>query len=133
MAHELSPKRLEKLKDSYIANEVKTIRIMSEIYCHDHHLRQGSQNLCDECQDFVDYATKRLACCPYGASKPVCNKCKIHCFQKDYKTLAKKIMAYSGPRLLWTHPILAMRHVVAMFRKAPDKPRISRSKNLSRT
>ncbi len=131
MANQLSPKRLEQLKDPYIANEVKTIKIMTDIYCHGHahgHSQSEDLALCEKCQDFLDYATKRLACCPYGAKKPVCKKCKIHCFQKDYKSKAKEIMSYAGPRLLWKHPILACRHIAASFRQAPEKPRNAGSK-----
>ncbi len=122
MQHELSPKRLERLKDPYIADEVKTIQFMTEIYCRKHHGSESGQ-LCEDCKDFLAYATKRLACCPYGAEKPVCKKCKIHCFQKEYKDKAKEIMSFSGPRLMARHPILSARHVVAMFRKALDKPK----------
>ena len=124
MKYELSEKRLERLSDPYIAQEVKTIEIMSRIYCLAHHKDRVKENgLCDECREFVEYATKRLACCPYGANKPVCKNCRIHCFQKSYKDRAKEIMGYAGPRLVFTHPILTARHVAALFRKAPDKPR----------
>lgn len=122
LAHELSEKRLERLKDPYIAKEVQTIRVMTEIFCADHH-GTAKGELCPSCKDFLAYATKRLASCPFGAEKPICKKCKIHCFQKEYKTLAKEIMAYAGPRMILPHPILAMRHVIAMFREAPEKPR----------
>uniref|UniRef100_UPI00402A9FBB nitrous oxide-stimulated promoter family protein n=1 Tax=Turicimonas muris TaxID=1796652 RepID=UPI00402A9FBB len=54
--------------------------------------------------------------------KPVCGSCKIHCFGKGYKEKAKEIMAFSGPRLILKHPYLSFRHLVALFRTAPDKP-----------
>jgi hypothetical protein len=120
MAHELSEKRKERLKDPYLQKEVLTIRLMTEIYCRGHHGKE--QTLCPECRDFADYAVKRIACCPYGRNKPVCKKCKIHCFQKSYKDRAREIMAYAGPRLLLRHPVLSFRHLCAVFRAAPNKP-----------
>lgn len=127
MAHELSEKRLERLKDPYIAAEVRTIDVMARIYCKGRH-GAHENGLCEECADFVAYATKRLACCPFGADKPVCKKCKIHCFQASYKDKAKDIMAYAGPRLTYTHPVMALRHIAALFREAPEKPKAAKPK-----
>ena len=31
-------------------------------------------------------------------------------------------MAFSGPKLLLKHPILSMRHILALFREPPEKP-----------
>lgn len=116
----LSEKREAQLRLPYMAEEVKTIRIMTEIYCHAHH--HTKEGLCPECEEFYLYAVKRIACCPFGEDKPVCGKCKIHCFGKGFKEKAKEIMAFSGPKLLFKHPWLSMRHVMALFREAPEKP-----------
>ena len=107
----LSEKREQQLKLPYIAKDVETIRIMTEIYCHAHH--NTKEGLCPECEEFYLYSVKRLACCPFGEKKPVCAKCKIHCYGKGYKERAKEIMAFSGPKLLLKHPILSMRHIMA--------------------
>ena len=115
----LSEKREQQVKHPYIAKDVETIRIMTEIFCHAHH--DTKEGMCPECEDFYLYAVKRLACCPFGEKKPVCGSCKIHCFGKGYKEKAKEIMAFSGPRLILKHPYLSFRHLVAFFRTAPDK------------
>ncbi len=116
----LSEKREQQVKHPYIAKDVETIRIMTEIFCHAHH--DTKEGMCPECEDFYLYAVKRLACCPFGEKKPVCGSCKIHCFGKGYKEKAKEIMAFSGPRLILKHPYLSFRHLVALFRTAPYKP-----------
>ena len=116
----LSEKREQQVKHPYIAKDVETIRIMTEIFCHAHH--DTKEGMCPECEDFYLYAVKRLACCPFGEKKPVCGSCKIHCFGNVYKEKAKEIMAFSGPRLILKHPYLSFRHLVALFRTAPDKP-----------
>ena len=116
----LSEKREQQVKHPYIAKDVETIRIMTEIFCHAHH--DTKEGMCPECEDFYLYSVKRLACCPFGEKKPVCGSGKIPCFGKGYKEKAKEIMAFSGPRLILKHPYLSFRHLVALFRTAPDKP-----------
>lgn len=116
----LSEKREHQLKLPYIAKDVETIRIMTEIYCHAHH--NTKEGLCPECEEFYLYSVKRLACCPFGEKKPVCAKCNIHCYGKGYKERAKEIMAFSGPKLLLKHPFLSLRHITALFRESPAKP-----------
>lgn len=65
--------------DPVLREEAETIRIMTAMYCRDRHGTSGRlDGLCPECSAFLAYALKRLACCPYGASKPVCAKCRIH-------------------------------------------------------
>ena len=85
----LNEKREQQLKLPYIAKDVETIRIMTEIYCHAHH--NTKEGLCPECEEFYLYSVKRLACCPFGEKKPVCAKCKIHCYGKGYKVPKAKV------------------------------------------
>ena len=89
----LSEKREQQLKLPYIAKDVETIRIMTEIYCHAHH--NTKEGLCPECEEFYLYSVKRLACCPFGEKKPVCAKCNIHCYgQRIQGGGPKKIMGF---------------------------------------
>ncbi|MGR5078892.1 nitrous oxide-stimulated promoter family protein [Photobacterium swingsii] len=99
--------------------EFKTLTAMVHIYCRDHH---GSTTLCAECDDFLSYAKMRLDRCPYGEAKPTCKQCPIHCYKKEYKNRSQIIMRYSGPRMLYKHPILAIRHLLAERRPVPSKP-----------
>ena len=114
----LSEKREQQLKLPYIAKDVETIRIMTEIYCHAHH--NTKEGLCPECEEFYLYSVKRLACCPFGEKKPVCAKCNIHCYGKGYKERAKEIMA------------LSMRHIMALFREPPEKPTAAKPRPLAK-
>ena len=126
----LSEKREQQLKLPYIAKDVETIRIMTEIYCHAHH--NTKEGLCPECEEFYLYSVKRLACSPFGEKKPVCAKCNIHCYGKGYKERAKEIMAFSGPKLLLKHPILSMRHILALFREPPEKTTAAKPRPLAK-
>jgi hypothetical protein len=42
---------------------------------------------------------------------PPVAKCLVHCYQPQMKEKAKKIMRYSGPRMLFHSPVLTLRHV----------------------
>lgn len=98
--------------------ERKTIQVMIQIYCRDHH--KSVSTLCQECQQLMDYATRRLAHCPFQADKPTCGNCTIHCYRKDMREQVKKVMGYAGPRMIYRHPILALRHLLDSRRPAPD-------------
>lgn len=102
-----------------LATEYKTIQAMVNIYCRDHH---QTHELCSECEDFLEYAQTRLDRCPYGENKPTCKRCPIHCYKADYKQRSQQIMRYSGPKMLFRHPILALRHLLAGKKDVPLKP-----------
>lgn len=101
--------------------EKKTIQCMVELYCKAHHGTHGE--LCPECQQFQEYALMRLDKCPFQEKKTTCGKCTIHCYKPDMKLVVKKVMRYSGPRLLLYHPSLALHHLWDGRRKAPTLDR----------
>lgn len=98
-----------------LAREWQTIRAMIQIYCRDHH--RG--NLCKECQSLLDYAGLRLDRCQFGAEKPTCAKCPVHCYQKTRREQVRVVMRYAGPRMLLEHPILSLRHWLDGLESAP--------------
>ena len=102
-----------------IRREKKTIRAMVAIYCRAHHGTRGT--LCDDCQALVDYAECRLDRCPFGAKKPTCAKCPIHCYKPALREKARDVMRYAGPRMLLRHPVLALRHLLDGLRWAPER------------
>ncbi len=118
--------------DPVLREESVTIGILVGIYCRAHHGKdlRGGDGLCEDCRTFLAYARKRLACCPYGAEKPDCGHCKIHCYRPAEREKAREIMRFAGPRLLWRHPILAWRHMKKTLKPAPAKPR-NRAANTS--
>ncbi len=99
---------MKKSVESKREEEKKVIHFMIEIYCRKHH---GTKGLCEECSKLYVYACKRIDLCPFMETKTFCNNCKVHCYQKDYREHVKKVMRYSGPRMLLYHPIMALRHV----------------------
>ena len=113
-------RRLARLASPRLARELKTIAAMLRIACHDRH--GTAEGLCAECQALADYARKRLALCPYGADKPTCVNCRIHCYGTRQREQVRDMMRYAGPRMMLRHPVLAVMHVVDGRRPAPPKP-----------
>ena len=57
-----------------------------------------------------------LSICPFKVNKKFCSFCKIHCYKPDMKEQIKDVMRYSGPRMLFSHPIFSISHVVQMIK-----------------
>jgi len=91
-----------------LAREWKTLQAMLECYCRAHH--PGAACLCADCQGLLDYAALRLARCRFGPAKPTCVKCPVHCYQRERREQVRAVMRYAGPRMLWRHPVLSLRH-----------------------
>jgi YbgA-like uncharacterized protein len=102
--------------NSRLAREFKTIKAMVHIYCRAHH----GKELCDECKGLMDYAGLRLVRCRFGPEKPTCAKCPVHCYQRNRREQVKIVMRYAGPRMLWEHPLLSLRHWLDGFRAVPS-------------
>lgn len=92
-----------------IAQERDTLRAMIRIYCRQQH---GGNPLCDECSQLWDYAEERLARCPFGVEKPTCQNCEVHCYQPEMRQRIREVMRYAGPRVIWHHPLMAVRHLI---------------------
>ena len=100
-----------------MVRENKTVRSMVVIYCRAEH---GTTNgLCTECQELMDYATKRLEKCPYQEEKSTCVNCPIHCYTDTMRERMRIVMRFSGPRMITRHPYLAVRHLLDGRKEAP--------------
>ncbi len=93
------------------AREFKMIAAMLRMYCRTHH---GSKDalLCSECSELHDYAYRRLERCVFGDVKPTCANCTVHCYKSSMGECIRVVMRWAGPRMLWHHPILAIRHMI---------------------
>lgn len=100
---------------SRLEREKNTVQTMLRIYCKDHHhTREG---LCSECQGLADYALIRLTHCKFGESKPTCGKCTVHCYKPEMRKRIIEVMRYSGPKMLFIHPIAALYHLFDGIKK----------------
>lgn len=89
--------------------EKKVVGEMIALYCKKNH---GEKHLCPECQELYDYAVQRIDKCPFMETKTFCSNCKVHCYSKDYREKIRQVMRFSGPRMLFVHPIMAIRHLI---------------------
>lgn len=83
--------------------EKQTVFQMIKIYCNANH--NTSVELCENCQSIYEYALLKYENCPFIENKPVCSKCKVHCYSKSKREEIRRIMRYSGPRMLFKHPL----------------------------
>ena len=94
---------------SRIEKEKKVIGVMISIYCKKKHHQKV---LCTECEDLQNFALKRLSHCRHGDNKTFCSSCSTHCYPPHYKEKIKAVMRFSGPRLIFSHPIMVMDHIL---------------------
>lgn len=103
--------------DINLKKEKQTIACMLQIYCTSHHGKIKS--LCHDCQEILNYAFIRLDKCPFANNKPNCTKCVVHCYKPDMKARVKEVMRYSGPKMLFKHPLLSLHHFISSLKKTP--------------
>ena len=108
----------ERFSGKRLAREWQTMGVMIRCYCRAHH---GSDTaLCPDCRQLLDYAGLRLERCRFGAAKPACANCPVHCYLPKRREQIREVMRYAGPRMLWRHPLLAILHKIDGYRKAPN-------------
>ncbi|HSN70094.1 MAG TPA: nitrous oxide-stimulated promoter family protein [Steroidobacteraceae bacterium] len=117
------------MKTSRLKRESRTMAAMVQIYCGDWH-EDRLQHPCEACQAFLAYADQRLEKCPYGADKPTCANCPIHCYKPARREQAQAIMRHAGPRMLLRHPWLALRHLLDGRRRV-EHPMAERRRRLA--
>lgn len=91
-------------------SEKELVSQMIALYCKKKH---GSKHgLCPECIELDAYARQRSDKCPFMETKTFCSNCKVHCYKPVMREKIREVMRFSGPRMIFTHPITAIRHVV---------------------
>ena len=103
-----------------LQREARTVAAMIRRYCRDrHHTTDG---LCPECAELLAYARRRLARCPFQDNKTTCGKCPVHCYAPGMRARIREVMRYAGPRMLLSHPLMALRHLLDGLRKPRFRP-----------
>ena len=83
---------------------------MIALYCRKkHHTKTG---LCPECAELEAYARMRSDKCPFMETKTFCSNCKVHCYKPVMREKIREVMRFSGPRMLFSHPVMAISHVI---------------------
>lgn len=93
-----------------LKRERRTISVMIAMYCRAQHGQ--AEGLCPQCSALEDYAMQRIEKCPFKADKPTCANCPVHCYKPAMREQVRRVMRYSGPRMLLHHPVLAILHIL---------------------
>ncbi len=83
---------------------------MIKLYCKKNH--DTKNDLCSECQALKDYADMRSDKCPFMETKTFCSNCKVHCYKAEMREKIRQVMRFSGPRMIFHHPIMALNHLI---------------------
>ena len=102
-----------------LARELATVRAMIGLWCRANH----GQDLCGECEALWHYAQARVGNCPFLDDKPTCASCPVHCYKPAMRDQIRRVMRWSGPRMLWCHPLLSLLHLLDGRKDAPRNRR----------
>ena len=89
--------------------EKQIVAEMIWLYCRKKH---GQNELCPECAQLLQYASDRSDRCPFMETKTFCSNCRVHCYKAEMREKIRIVMRFSGPRMLFHHPVLALRHLI---------------------
>ena len=96
--------------------EKEVVGQMIAIYCHGTHHTPAGQ-LCPQCQALNAYAMERSDKCPFMETKTFCSNCRVHCYKPEMREKIRAVMRFSGPRMLFSHPAAAIRHMIETRRE----------------
>lgn len=83
---------------------------MIALYCKKNHGTKGG--LCPDCAALDRYARARSDKCPFMETKTFCSNCRVHCYKPEMREKIRAVMRFSGPRMIFHHPVAALRHVI---------------------
>lgn len=95
--------------------EQKVVEEMILLYCRKNHGHKGE--VCESCAELLEYAKKRSENCPFMETKTFCSNCKVHCYKPQMREEIRKVMRFSGPRMLFYRPGMAIWHIVCSVRE----------------
>ena len=111
--------------------EKQVVALMIGLYCRKNHGTKRGQ-LCPECRELADYAASRSDHCPFMETKTFCANCRVHCYKPSMREKIRTVMRFSGPRMIFYHPVMALHHVISTMqeRKRLQKDSQKKEKNL---
>lgn len=95
--------------------EKRVVAEMIALYCRKQHGQHDE--LCQECAALAAYAQARSDHCPFMEEKTFCANCPVHCYKPEMREKIREVMRFSGPRMLFVHPLMALHHVICTKRE----------------
>ncbi len=108
-------KNQEELKAEKQSKEKNVVALMVGLYCQKNHkTKKAMKNpefLCPECKNLLSYVHDRVEHCPFTQTKSFCSACPVHCYKPEMREKIRQVMHFSGPKMIFYHPVLAIRHL----------------------
>ena len=120
------PKRKEPDLKGNVLKEKENIRKTFAAYCNSNHDTSDGK-LCPKCTALLTSVMLKIQRCPYGLSKPICDKCDTPCFGEETTNNFLKVMHAGQKKMRFSHPIMAIRHKIASL--GMDYAKMERDKN----
>ena len=121
--------KAEEKKNNRIKNkrdeEKNLVLLMIKIFCKSNHKNNNHNNLCAECMELYNYALTQIDRCRFMETKTFCSACPSHCYKKDMRERIRKVMVFSGKRMIFYHPLLAFKH---LFTTLKTKRKLKKTK-----
>lgn len=112
-------------KEEYVVTE------MIALYCRKNHRAlydRAGKKMCPECQELASYAVSRSENCPRMQEKTFCSNCTTHCYKPEMCDRIRRVMRFSGPRIMLYHPMLAIWHVLCSLKQKRAIKKIGKEK-----
>ena len=106
------PKKKQPEIKNNIPKEKANIKKTFAVYCHKEHGTAG-EKLCPKCTALLATVLMKMNRCPYGITKPICDRCESPCFSKSQNIEFRKIMTANQKSMLLRHPIMTIKHKLA--------------------
>lgn len=106
------PKKKQPQVKNTIPQEKANIKKTFGVYCHKHHNTSG-EKLCPKCTALLATVMTKINRCPYGITKPICDRCEISCFGTNQTKEFQKIMTSVSKGMFLRHPMMSIKHKMA--------------------
>lgn len=93
-----------------VPKEKETIRKTFGVYCHSHHKTADGKTLCPKCTALLATVMLKISRCPYGITKPICERCDIACFGPKQTAEFRTIMSSAQKKMFLKHPLMTIKH-----------------------
>ena len=111
-------------------DEIRLVDLMIDLYAaaHRHEPSKSNAEVIDAAVPDIEalkaYTHKRIEQCRYRSKqeKPFCNVCPVHCYKPEMRRQIRAVMRYSGPRMLFRHPVLSLQHLIGTIRSKRSRP-----------
>lgn len=106
------PKKKQPEVKNTMPQEIANIKKTFGVYCSKNHDTKSGK-LCPKCQALLMTVTTKIRRCPYGITKPICDRCEQQCFGSAQNKEFNKIMTSVSKGMFLKHPMMSIKHKMA--------------------